>query len=93
MTTIGTEHTAITMYARERYCPDVERARAVFREHGISCVELDIEADAAALSRMQALTGRTNVPTIVIGEDILVEPRNEQLEAALIRAGILEPAR
>jgi mycoredoxin len=80
-------------YARERFCPDVERARAVLQGHGISCTEFDVEADAAALSRMQALTGRTNVPTVVIGSDILVEPTTDQLEAALIRAGVLEPKR
>ena len=82
----------IVMYARERYCPDVERARARLRHHAVPWVEPDIEADETAAARVQELTGQRRVPTIVIGTSVLVEPSDTELDAALVAAGILDTA-
>ena len=75
------------MYARHTYCPDVARSRARLRELGLTWDEYDVESDAESQQRMVQLSGRGNVPTLVIGESVLVEPSNESLDAALVRAG------
>ena len=75
------------MYARERFCPDVTRARTRLEHHGIAWIEFDVESDDARKSEMVALTGKPNVPQVVIGERILIEPSNEEIDDALTAAG------
>ena len=77
----------IIMYARERFCPDVTRTRTRLNDLGITWTENDIEADENAGAVTECLTGRRSVPTVVIGNKILVEPSNAILEAALVAAG------
>jgi glutaredoxin len=77
----------IIMYARERYCPDVERTRARLTELGISWIEHDIEDDASAAATVEELTGRRSVPTVVIGDCVLVEPSNNELDETLLSVG------
>lgn len=77
----------IVMYARQRYCADVKRSRDRLTELELPWTEFDIEADSDAVSRLVELTGRRNVPTIMIGDDVMVEPSNEELDASLRRAG------
>ena len=84
---MAAETTEIIMYARERFCPDVLRSRARLTDLGIPWTEFDIEADDVAAAETERLTGRRNVPTIVIGDRILVEPSNSQLDEALSAAG------
>ena len=78
---------SITMYARERFCPDVARTRGRLEELGLTWTEHDIEADAGAARLVQALTGQRRVPTLVVGSAVLVEPTNDQLDATLRNAG------
>ena len=77
----------IVMYARERFCPDVTRARTRLEHHGIEWTEFDVEADGSKRAEMEAQTGKPNVPQVVIGERILIEPSNEEIDDALIAAG------
>ena len=77
----------VIMYGRQRFCPDVARSRLRLEELGIPWQEFDIEQDEHARAVTLRLTGRTRVPTIVIGERVLVEPTNEELDAALAAAG------
>ncbi len=77
----------IIMYARERSCPDVTRARLRLEHHGIEWTEYDTEADDEKKAEMMALTGMPNVPQVVIGERILIEPSNEEIDSALTNAG------
>ena len=81
------EPTEIIMYARERFCPDVTRTRLRLTDLGIAWTEYDIEADEAAGAETERLTGRRSVPTLVIGERILIEPSNSALDEALAAAG------
>jgi glutaredoxin len=82
----------IIMYARQRFCPDVARSRMRLEEHGLQWQEFDIESDPEALEKTRELTGRQNVPTLVIGDSVLVEPSNDLLDRALVAAGFeLEP--
>lgn len=78
---------SVLMFARERYCPDVTRARQRLTELGIAWTERDVEADAAAAAEMQQVSGGSSVPTVVIGERVLVEPSNSELDDALAEAG------
>ena len=84
---MSTETPPIVMYARTRYCPDVTRSRARLTELNLKWEEFDIEADPEAARRTEELTGGRSVPTIVIGNAILVEPSNHELDSALTEAG------
>lgn len=77
----------IVMYARERYCPDVTRSRDRLTELGIPWTELDIEADSSAAEELRELSGRRNVPTLIIGDAVLIEPSNDELDNALREVG------
>ncbi len=77
----------IVMYARTRFCPDVSRSRERLTEFNLGWQEFDIEANEEAARRAEKLAGRRVVPTIVIGTTVLVEPTNDELDAALIDAG------
>jgi mycoredoxin len=77
----------IVMYARERFCPDVARARRRLTELGIEWLEYDTESDEDARQRMIAISGRPNVPTLLIGDRVLVEPSEQQIDDALTAAG------
>lgn len=77
----------IIMYARERFCPDVTRTRHHLTELGLEWTEFDVEANPAARDAAFAASGRSNVPTLVIGKRVLVEPSNADLDDALVAAG------
>ena len=77
----------LIMYARERFCPDVNRARGRLSELGLPWTEYDTEGDADARERMVAITGRGSVPTLLIGDRVLIEPSVEEIDDALIAAG------
>ena len=89
---MSTTTSDIIMYARERFCPDVTRARQRLTELGLAWAEFDTEADADARSRMVAITGRPNVPTLLIGDQVLIEPSAAQIDEALAQAGFDVPA-
>lgn len=77
----------IIMYARERFCPDVTRARIRLERLGLEWTEHDVEAEPERKQEMMALTGRANVPTLVIGNTILIEPSAREIDQALEGAG------
>jgi glutaredoxin len=77
----------IVMYARERFCPDVTRTRLRLTELGLQWTEFDVEADPAAKAAAYKASGRSNVPTLLIGDRVLVEPSNAELDDALVAAG------
>ncbi len=77
----------IIMYARERFCPDVTRARLRLERLGVEWTEYDVEADDERKQEMMQLTGRPNVPTLVIGNTILIEPSAKEIDQALEGVG------
>jgi glutaredoxin len=84
---MASQPSEIIMYARERFCPDVTRTRLRLTDLGLEWTEFDVEADPAAKEAAFKASGRGSVPTIVIGERVLVEPSNAELDEALITAG------
>lgn len=83
---------SVLMFTRERYCPDVTRTRQRLSDLGIAWTERDVEADEAAATEMLRLSGRGSVPTLVIGDRVLVEPSDGELDDALVAAGFSVPA-
>ncbi len=77
----------IVMFARRRLCGDCARSRSHLEELGIPWTERDIDTDPAAAEETERLTGGRSVPTIVIGDSVLVEPSNNLLNRALVAAG------
>lgn len=77
----------IVMYARERPCPDVIRSRERLSELNLAWTEFDIESYDMAATMVEEMTGQRRVPTILIGEAVLVEPSNDELDEALSNAG------
>lgn len=74
----------IVMYARPG-CPDVARASHWMRQKGLTWEEIDIEQDAQAREKVKAWTGREATPTLWIGETMLVEPDEAEIDAALAK--------
>ncbi len=68
-----------------RWCPYCQRAREYLRARGVPFVEHDIEQDRAARERKIALTGSEAVPTLVIGERVIVGFRPADIDRALGR--------
>lgn len=87
-----TPDATVLVFARERYCPDVTRTRQRLAELGIGWTERDVEADDAAAAEMHRLSGRSSVPTVVIGDRVLVEPSNSELDESLAAAGFSIPS-
>ena len=77
----------IIVYGRERFSPDLARVRDRLMELNLLYQEHDIEADDTAGDALEDMTGKRQVPTIVIGHRVLVEPSIEELDFALRDAG------
>lgn len=75
----------IVMYSRPG-CPDVARASYYLRERGLSWDEINIEADPDAKAQVIAWTGRAVTPTLWIGDIMLTEPDDAEIDAALADA-------
>jgi mycoredoxin len=75
------------------WCPDCTRSRRVLQQMRIRFQEIDIEKAPDAESEMRARNGGSSrVPTIVIGDKVLVEPTDTELREAL-RARVLSAER
>ena len=64
-----------------RWCPDCHRAKHFLDEHGVDYMDIDVEADEAAMLIVKQINGgRRVVPTLVFSDgSILVEPSNSAL--------------
>ena len=72
----------ITMYTRPG-CPDAARASYYLRQRGLTWDEIDITEDDAARKQVVAWTGREVTPTLWIGDTMLTEPDDKEIDAAL----------
>ncbi len=77
----------ITLYSTE-VCPYCVMAKNFLKSKGLTWSEVRIDTDPAAREKMVALTRRTSVPQIFIG-DVHVGGYDDMM--ALHRAGKLEP--
>ncbi len=70
------------------WCEDTQTTRDYLDRIGVTYEYLDVDADPQAKQWVVDHNGgKQKTPTVVIGEQILVEPKNEALETALHRAG------
>lgn len=66
------------------WCSDCHRSKRLLAGRGVEFVEIDIERVAGAEAAMRGLNGGSGkVPTILLGDEVLVEPTDRDLEAAL----------
>lgn len=72
----------IVMYVRPG-CPDVARTSFYLRDRGLTWDEVNIDADPDAEAQVIKWTGRAATPTLWIGETMLVEPDNSEIDATL----------
>ena len=73
----------IVVYGAD-WCGDCRRAKRVLDRTSTSYRWIDVDADPDAADEARRLSGRPNIPVIVLPEgDILVEPSDAELEAGL----------
>ena len=75
----------IVMYTRPG-CPDVARAAYFLRQRGLAWEDIDIAAAPDAKQKVVAWTGREVTPTLWIGDTMLIEPGEEEIDDALAEA-------
>ena len=74
---------AVTIYTT-RWCGYSVRTKRYLDSRGIPYAEVDVEQHPEAGERIkQATGGSRTVPTLEIGGRLLVNPRPEEIEAAL----------
>ena len=75
----------ITLYTRPG-CPDSAKSIAHMNELGLTWDEFDIDSDKDAEQKVMGWTGRAVTPTIWIGDTMLTEPEDAEIDAALAKA-------
>jgi len=79
----------ITFYGAD-WCSDSRRSQALLDRRGVPYVYVDVEADPTAARWIAAANGgRRATPTIFLSPaaNPLIEPSDDELEAALVRTG------
>ncbi|MCX2955004.1 glutaredoxin family protein [Lentzea sp. NEAU-D7] len=73
----------IVMYGAE-WCGDCRRAKSWLTRNNVPFTYVDVEHDDEARDRAIELSGRKNIPVLVLPDgDVLVEPTDTQLSAAI----------
>lgn len=73
----------ITMYGAA-WCGDCRRARRVLDETGVEYDYIDLEAVPEAAAEAERISGRRNIPVIVLPDGgHLVEPSDDELRARI----------
>ncbi|MBK6941734.1 MAG: glutaredoxin family protein [Planctomycetes bacterium] len=65
-------------------CPPCHSAMEFLKQHGIPFTHKDITEDDAALDELMAL-GSRSTPTIVVGEDVMIGFRKDELLAMIAK--------
>lgn len=83
-TALGINEVArVIMYGAD-WCPDCRRSKAFFQDSKINYQYIDIEQHAWAIPIIEKINnGKRKIPTILIDDEVLVEPPNEVLRQAL----------
>jgi mycoredoxin len=73
----------VTMYSTT-WCPDCHRAKMFLKQWGIPYSEVNIEQTPGAAEMVMGwANGKRVVPTILVGERVLVNPRMRDLAEAV----------
>lgn len=66
------------------WCPDCTRSRRLMKKMGVAFQEIDIEQVEGAEDEMRARNGGSGkVPSIFIGDRVLIEPSDLELKRVL----------
>lgn len=73
------------------WCEDTARTREQLDQLGVTYEYINVDKDAAANEHITELNnGKRKTPTVDLGGKILIEPTNEEMEAALRSAGTID---
>jgi mycoredoxin len=73
----------VTMFGAD-WCRDCRRSKALLDRLGVDYDYVDVEADERAAARAEAISGRKNIPVVVLPDGThFVEPSDAELESAL----------
>lgn len=85
-TQMGGSRPVVDLYAT-RWCGHSQQVRRYLERNGIPHRYIDLEADPEAVRRLQWLTGGSaSHPTVIVGDEVLVEPTIAELESVLERS-------
>ncbi|ROS77312.1 glutaredoxin [Curtobacterium sp. PhB130] len=77
----------VTMFGAD-WCRDCRRSKALLDKLGVAYTYVDVEVEASGASRAEAISGRKNIPVVVLPNGKhFVEPSDAELQAELERAG------
>jgi thioredoxin reductase (NADPH) len=77
------ENARIILYGAD-WCPDCRKSKAFLRDNKINFQFIDIDENEWAIPIITKINnGKRKIPTILINDDVYVEPENEELRQAL----------
>ena len=78
-----TPNAGVVLYSLP-YCPDCRDIRRFLTERDVPFQEIDLaQSPGAVMDMLKANGGRRSAPTVRIGSQVLVDPQQAELEAAL----------
>ncbi|MEY4079517.1 MAG: hypothetical protein RIS80_1286 [Actinomycetota bacterium] len=79
----------IKFYGADR-CTDCRRSKALLNAEGVEFELNDVDANPAAATEAEAISGRMNIPVIQFADGlVLVEPSDDELRAALVERSLI----
>jgi mycoredoxin len=79
----------VTMFGAD-WCRDCRRSKALLDGLGIDYTYIDVEADESAAGRAEEISGRKNIPVVVLPNGKhFVEPSDAELQGELESAGLV----
>jgi glutaredoxin len=79
----------VTMFGAD-WCRDCRRSKALLDKLGVDYEYVDVEAIEDGAARAQAISGRQNIPVVVLPNGKhFVEPTDAELQAELESSGVV----
>lgn len=79
----------VTMFGAD-WCRDCRRSKALLDSLGVDYTYVDVEQDLSAAARAEAISGRKNIPVVVLPNGThFVEPSDAELRAELEASGVV----
>lgn len=79
----------VTMFGAD-WCRDCRRSKALLDTLGVDYEYVDVEQDLSAADRAEAISGRKNIPVVVLPNGKhFVEPSDAELRAELEASGVV----
>jgi glutaredoxin len=79
----------VTMFGAD-WCRDCRRSKSLLDRLGVDYEHIDVDADLDAAARAEAISGRKNIPVVVLPNGKhFVEPSDAELRSELEASGII----